>query len=719
MFYAHSRNDRGEWQGLVDHLNAVAEGAARFAARFGASELARWAGLWHDLGKFHPDFQAYLADPTVLHGPDHKAAGALMAERAHADALAFLLQGHHGGLTSPTALRLWLHEKSKLAAPELALKIAQGEMPGVEPPAPLPFPAHLDSELALDVFLRMLFSALVDADFLDTERHFNLAQSMQRTVPADLSNLLARLKASQGTMTGKLADPLNQARNEVYEACLGAASQRLGFFRLTVPTGGGKTRSSLAFGLGHAVAHGLDRVIVAIPYTSIIEQTAAIYREVLGNDAVLEHHSGVGGAEDTQNPSPEEMWRRLASENWDAPVVVTTTVQFFQSLFARETSRCRKLHNIAGSVVILDEVQTLPVRLLDPILDMLRHLAARYRVSVLLCTATQPALDDSPYLKGLPDVREIAPAPHRLFAALQRVTYDFDSIRSGTTMAWDAVAAEMRNASQALAVVNTKRDALALLDALGDEEAFHLSTLMCGAHRRDTLAEIKTRLALGQPCRLVSTQVVEAGVDIDFPLVLRALGPLDRIVQAAGRCNREGRLSPTEARVVVFNPEQSAHLPPGEYTSATRTTETLLRSPGFDFHDPDRYRVYFEHLYGAVDLDAEGIQACRTRLDFEVTSERFRMIEEDTVPVVVRYRGPSGRDESVDRLIERLKGHPAALTRGFLRTLQPYLVSLRRREALGGRSVHEIRSGLYEWTGTYHSLRGVSSDHLDPSGLVV
>jgi CRISPR-associated endonuclease/helicase Cas3 len=720
MYYAHSCNDRKEMQGLQEHLVAVAEGAAGFAAQFGGSELAHWAGLWHDIGKFHPDFQAYLLDPgSAARGPDHKAAGALAAQRAHLDALAFLIQGHHGGLTSVQQLKQWIREKTQTGAPEVAIEIARLELPGIEPGMPLTLPSGHDSPLALDVFLRMLFSALVDADFLDTERHFNLARAELRESSPDLQPLFERLTASQAAITGKLGDPVNQARNVVYEACIKAATQSPGFFRLTVPTGGGKTRSSLAFGLSHAIAHGLQRVITAIPYTSIIEQTADVYRHILGREAVLEHHSAVAGSDDPEAPSLEEMRRRLAAENWDAPVVVTTTVQLFESLFARETSRCRKLHNIAGSVVILDEVQTLPVRLLDPILDMLRHLVARYQVSVLLCTATQPALDDSPYLKGLPEVREIAPEPGKLFASLQRVTYEFDGVRKGITMRWDEVAAEMRNAQQALAVVNTKKDALALLNAIGDEEALHLSTLMCGAHRRDTLAEIRIRLAEGRPCRLVSTQVVEAGVDLDFPLVLRALGPLDRIVQAAGRCNREGRLAPHEARVVVFVPEEAAHLPPGEYESATRTTQMLLRVPGFDFHDPGQYRSYFERLYGAIDLDAREIQPCRARLDFEATSERFRLIEEDTVPLAVRYYGRDGGNRTVDELLARAASHPAAITRSLIRQLQPYLVSMRRKEALRSPLVREIQPGLYEWTGVYHTVCGVSSREVDPATLVI
>jgi CRISPR-associated endonuclease/helicase Cas3 len=343
----------------------------------------------------------------------------------------------------------------------------------------------------------------------------------------------------------------------------------------------------------------LDRIIVAIPYTSIIEQSVDVYRGIFGADNVLEHHSAVASHDDPSDPlSYREVWARLASQNWDAPIVVTTTVQLFESLFANRPSTCRKLHNIARSVVILDEVQTLPPELLTPILDVLQDLVDHYHVSVLLCTATQPALQDGPYLRGLREVREIIADPTQYFAALKRVRYELPA--PGERWAWDRVATEMQSVDQGLAIVNTKQDALRLLDALDDPAAFHLSTLLCGAHRRDVLREIRRCLEAGEVCRVVSTQVVEAGVDLDFPLVLRALGPLDRIVQAAGRCNREGRLA--AGRVVIFVPEEGT-LPRGAYDTGAATALSLLSRPGADLHDPLLYRTYFERLYQVIPLD--------------------------------------------------------------------------------------------------------------------
>jgi CRISPR-associated endonuclease/helicase Cas3 len=525
-------------------------------------------------------------------------------------------------------------------------------------------------------------------------------------------------EANQLALSGRQADSLNRIRHEVYLAALSAAEQPPGFFRMTVPTGGGKTRSALAFGLRHAAKFGLHRLIVGIPYTSIIEQTADEYRNIFGADVVLEHHSALAAGDNPDNPTRQEIWSRLSSENWDAPIVVTTTVQLFESLFASRPSKCRKLHNLARSVLILDEVQTLPTRLLEPILDALRELVAHYGVSVVLCTATQPALDDRAHLKGLPNVREIAPDPERLFGELRRVSCVWTSEK----MRWQEVADQMRDEPQALAILNTKKDAIALLDALHDPTALHLSTLLCGAHRRDVLSDVKRRLKGGQPCRLVSTQVVEAGVDLDFPLVLRAVGPLDRVVQAAGRCNREGKLDPDQARVIVFDPSEGGRLPSGEYQTATDNTRVMLRSPGFNFHDPATYKTYFRQLYQLVDLDAEGVQAKRERFDFPAVAESFRMINDDTVPVVVPYRGPTGKDRRVDSLVSAIRARPDSFSRSLFRQFQPYLVNLQARMIPALQKdglVANLIPGLAEWVGHYDPVRGIVFDSRDPEVLVV
>lgn len=725
VHFAHSENRAGAKHGLVEHLDAVAELARRFAAGFDAGELAYWAGKWHDLGKFHPDFAKYLQSPEARRGPDHSSAGLVHAAQS-LEMLAFVIGGHHAGLDSRENLKLRRRAKQGSAAIRQALEIAGRELATLSPGKPLlscvpvflrnpPSAKKGDLKRAVELFIRMLFSALVDADFLDTEAHFRAEQTAARTPKTALGDLWARFEQNQRRLMAASTGRLNEIRRGIYEHCRAAASRPQGFFRLTAPTGGAKTRSSLGFALPHALHHGLQRVIVAIPYTSIIEQTADVYRGVFGDDEgfVLEHHSAIVLEETADDPVTEgQAWSRLASQNWDAPIVVTTTVQLFESLFANRPGRCRKLHNLAGSVIVLDEVQTLPPGLLEPILDVLRQLVAHYRVTVVLSTATQPALDDSPYLRGLPNVQEILPRPETYFDELRRVRYEVPAVRERWT--WQQAADQLRAERQALAIVNTKKDAMALLDALDDPAALHLSTLMCGAHRRAVLHEVRRRLQEGEPCRLVSTQVVEAGVDLDFPVVLRAVGPLDRIVQAAGRCNREGKLD--RGRVIVFDPAEGG-LPRGAYRSGYDEALNMLKR-GCDLHDLRTYRRYFQSLYQDVETDDQEIQPAREDFDFPKVAQKFRMIADDSVSVIVRL---PGHEKQVDELLAhvvRQTDSPHRLTR----RLQPYVVNIYshllphyERDGL----VRQVAAGLWQWLGGYDRVRGLVSRGQDPEQLVV
>lgn len=724
--YAHSRNAHGQRHELSRHLIDVAERARANADKFGAGELAYWAGIWHDIGKFHPDFQRYLLDCETARGakrrgPDHKRAGAAVAAK-NIPPLSLLVQGHHGGLQSLGQLRAWIDEGASRGAVEQAVALARAEIGDkMEPQATPSYPSWANDPIEAEFLLRMLFSALVDADCLDTESHFDPDQAVERSGTLAVPDLWNHFHVNQSALLVTAAEGrVNRVRREVYEACVDAGSQPPGFFRLTVPTGGGKTRSSLGFGLRHALIHGLDRVIVAIPYTSIIEQTAETYRGIFQDSrAVLEHHSAVAFAEapDSNPVTADEAWTRLASENWDAPIVVTTNVQLFESLLGQRTGACRKLHNIARSVIILDEVQTLPTTLLDPLLSVLRSLVAHYQVSVVLCTATQPALDDTPGFRGLPNLRDIISNPSRHFATLERVTYEWPCLEGNWS--WDQVADELRRApaGQGMAVVNTKADALALLDALDDPNALHLSTLLCGAHRRTVIGKIRCRLSAGEPCLLVATQVVEAGVDLDFPIVLRALGPLDRIVQAAGRCNREGRLP--SGRVVIFAAEKGG-VPPGPYRTGTDTTSVILHgSDGcLDLHDPATFLSYFRRFYRGVDLDKEEVQKLRRAFDYQEVARRARLIKDDDVAVAVRYRSAEG---DVDALLEAIRNFPQR-SRAILRKLQPFIVSVRRhpldRYAAEGLTA-EITPGLWQWFGDYDDVRGLGAGQLNPARLVV
>jgi len=725
MAYAHTRNDLGHRHDLVEHLNAVAELASQFAAPFDAADLARYLGLWHDIGKSHPGFQAYLlraeaGDPG--RGPDHKAAGVHMALNQDLGPVALALQGHHGGLKNKHDLRTWY--TTHLDAAIQALQLARDALPDILPDTDLDLPPYAipnPNPCQLDFFLRLLFSALVDADFLDTERHFDPDAAAQRAHDISLDQLWVRFECDQRRFDDVPDTPVNRTRREIYRACLHAATLPPGLFRLTVPTGGGKTRSAMAFALRHALEHGQRRVVVAVPFITITQQTAGVYRRIFNArddpaPAVLEHHSGTPESVDESIPyTPCATWARLAAENWDAPIIVTTTVQLFESLFANRTSRCRKLHRLAKSVIILDEAQSLPAHLLDPILDALRELCTNYGATVVLSTATQPAFHGIPAFQDL-HAREVVPTPERHFDALKRVDYHW---RVDQPIPWAEVARLMRQETQTLAVVNTKKDALALLDALGDPQAIHLSTLLCGAHRTRAISDVTRRLAAGQPCRLVATQVVEAGVDLDFPLVLRALGPLDSIIQAAGRANREGRLD--KGHVIVFDPADGG-LPLGAYHRATQTTRTMLTKGSLDMHDPQAIRDYFMRLYPLEDTDRNQIQKKRRELDYPEVARRFRMIDDETVNVLITdYGTPHERDQVRSILAALRAGAPP--TRRLLRRIQPYTVSLWRRQALdyqqrGFLSSDEIAPGLWDWLGTYDPVRGLVAGDVSADQLV-
>jgi CRISPR-associated endonuclease/helicase Cas3 len=728
--HAHTPNGRGEWNFLDEHLMAVGRKAAAFADRFGAAAIAYVLGLFHDLGKVNALFQEYL--DACARGRRHaKAPHAIWAagllyrmifmaqnDREGWKELSLPIMGHHAGLPDCGTAGTRLHECAEnvelLGQMAAALKTLKLSLP----PFTLPGSGLMHDPTRRELFIRMLFSTLVDADYLDTEEHFDRGQAALRGKGPSLETLWGLLESRQKEITNT-ATSVNRIRKEVYETCVSASAGAPGVYRLTVPTGGGKTRSGLAFALKHALANeGLERVIVAIPYTSIIDQTVQVYREILGDDAVLEHHSAVEIPDDEEDDQNELFLRRkLATENWNAPLIVTTTVQLFESLFSNRPSKVRKLHRLARSVIILDEVQTLPVGLLRPTLDVLRLLATPvenggYGSTVVLCTATQPAFEDSGWLggfEGMP-VTEIVPQYPEHFTKLKRVRY----IRCRKPLSWEALAAKVARSPQILVALNTRRDALALIAAMKDTpDVYHLSTLLCGAHRKKILDEVKERLNPDdpRPVRLISTQVVEAGVDFDFPVVFRAVGPLDRLIQAAGRCNRENRLK--RGIVVIFEPEEGK-TPGGPYKVGLEKARLLLReNPAQRLHDPDLCRDYFKDLYEAFraeGLDSKDIQSYREALNYPEVAGRYRLIDKETVPVVVRYGDG----------LARLAAWEAAPSYKTWSALQPYVVNLYEHEVLEKYDWLDLRTKkIYAWLGSYDDKIGIVEGYSDPTDLIV
>ncbi|MCZ7582830.1 MAG: DEAD/DEAH box helicase [Deltaproteobacteria bacterium] len=544
---------------------------------------------------------------------------------------------------------------------------------------------------AVEFWARMVFSCLVDADFLDTESFMSPETPEARRGFKTIATLYDAIAAYVEKMNIE-SSSVNDARSVVLQDCLRAAEMRPGVFSLTVPTGGGKTLSSMAFALKHALTHDLRRVIVVLPFTSIIEQNAEVYRKVFGADQVIEHHSQTD-IEATDNRS------RLASENWDAPVIVTTTVQFFESLFSNRPSACRKLHNIARSVVVLDEAQALPANLLHPILDALSQLTAHYGTSIVISTATQPALGERPGFPGLRDAREIVRDPNSLFERLRRVRVhwprkvisppnrdDADAIQRQ----WTDIAERVARHERVLAIVHRRDDARVLTgildEAFGHHETFHLSALMCAEHRALILGLIREALRNDGPVRVVSTQLIEAGVDIDFPVVFRALGGLDSIAQSAGRCNREGWLA--EGRVEIF---VAPTMPPmGVPRSAYDVMTTMLNSrPKLSIDDPALFDEFFRRLFLLKNTDAKHIQELRAGLKFADVAEAFRMIEDGwTEPVVVPY------GKSVDILPQLRNPENPGHLRRLIRMLRRYMVNAPKRAVAQWKAMGVIDPGI-------------------------
>lgn len=732
MFFARSENESGQRQLLADHLRNVGQLAGQFAEEAGLPrEMGEWAGWLHDLGKYSQEFQTHLLkkDRDLV---EHAAHGAAVAVSAGAVECAFAIAAHHGGLgtkldmsqltTRPELTSTLSEPKPRVSVRAQEFRRLAEEDAGItgQPSRTL---MRRGDETKVELRTRLLLSCVADADRLDAERWMSQWKSDLRfeAEPLDPAGRLEHTLAHIGTIAGpKPESVVKAARASVLRHALARAADAPGFFSLTVPTGGGKTLASLAFGLEHARRHGHRRLIYVLPFLTIIEQNAAVIRAAVGEtDAnagrvVLEHHSNVVfERDDEQKPIGEmrqtidEVRQRLLAENWDAPVVVTTTVQFFESLFAAHPSAVRKIHNIPRSVIVLDEAQTFPPGMLRPIVAMLRQLVDEYGCTVLFTTATQPALSQPLRGKDRPEpllepgmLREIVTDPPALFRHLKRVDVAWPG-PDPTPMA--GVAASMAAARQALAIVNTKQQARDLWEALRehDEGAIHLSTRMCAAHRRTVFAEVCRRLAAGEACLVASTQLIEAGVDVDFPAVWRALGPLEGVAQAAGRCNREGTLA--TGHVTVFRTEDG-RLPGGAYASATKVTAGMLKSGTEpDIDDPGTFEDYFRRLYNVENLDKAQIAETRKTYDFPQTADRFRIIDEATVGVLVPYGEGAA-------WIARILASDE-LSRGQLRRLQPYTVALYPHELQQGRHSGEIRlhpkTGMHIFGGEYDDSLGL------------
>ncbi|CEJ15582.1 HD domain protein [bacterium YEK0313] len=729
MHYAHStsRADRSDWQPLPDHLHKVAALAGRFGAKFEAEQLARLAGILHDLGKYSEAFQAYIEGRGQ--SPDHSTAGAQEVRtlaRTPGDMIAawlaaYAIAGHHGGLPDGNVMAASLAERLKKSVPPLSPVWREEVRPDAESLLPRwfkPQPTKEQTAFSLAFLGRMIFSCLVDADRLDTEEH--AARVEGRTVDRAWPDLRDRIddlvSAFDTSMAAKLAalpeaarqSDVNRRRADILAHVRGKAGLPKGVFTLDVPTGGGKTLASLAFALDHARCHRMERIIYGIPFTSVTQQSAEIFRAILGPDMVLEHHSSI----DSDRPEKEEganadaqrldMKLRLAMENWAAPVVVTTNVQLFESLFSHKPSRCRRLHNLAKAVIVLDEAQAIPLHVLHPCVAALDELARNYGCTILLCTATQPALKAPNFAGGfdLGPERELASDPLALHRAFRRVT-----LRRAGRMTDEAVVGELGAVEQGLVIVNSRVHALALYRAAraaGLTGMVHLTTRQTAADRQLILAEIRRRLAAGEPCRVIATSLVEAGVDLSFPRVWRALAGLDSIVQAAGRCNREGRWPAAESIVTVFEPAEAK--PPAEIKQAAEAMARIIPHHD-DLFAPDAIEAFFREVYwqkgdgldrtrmATLDgyaeqavLDQFKIGSAMADFAYRNVGENFRLIHDGMAPVIVAV------DEGPRAVLAALENNPA-FSGAAARRLQRFLVQVpprMRDELIRNGHVHYV-----------------------------
>ena len=694
-YIAHVRQfEDGTWASphkLSEHIAGTANLAETFASEFSSGAWGRAAGLAHDAGKGRLLWQRYLRlksgyydEEAHLEGKrgkiPHAIHGAELVEllfgKGIGRILAYCIAGHHAGMpdwSSAEGAGQTSLQFQKTQVKDLD-DIERGISENLRNAKPSLTPWKFAQGLDLALWTRMLYSSLVDADFLDTESYMANEKAVSRGGYCSMVELLERFDSFSKQLDEKSDNTrVNEIRRDIRTKCVQSAREEQGIFSLSVPTGGGKTLSSLAFALEHAKQHDLRRIIYVIPYTSIIEQNADVFRLAIGEDQVIEHHSNL----DENDSTPKT---RLSAENWDAPVIVTTSVQFFESLFAAKSSRCRKLHNIVGSVVILDEAQLVPVEFLAPILESMQLLADHYHVSFVISTATQPAFKermiDGHVFKGLKRIKEIMGDEQEvklLYQSLVRNIVRFPADLNAVS-SWDKIAEALRTHEQVLCIVSDRKSCRELHKLMPDG-TYHLSALMCGQHRSEKIREIKEKLKDGQSVRVISTQLVEAGVDLDFPVVYRALAGLDSIAQAAGRCNREGKLS-APGKVIVFVPPRKA--PQGLLRKAADTTLSLILGNGEDPLNYSMFEKYFAELYWkANSLDKEGvtdlldpnhndIKECS--IYFRTAAKKFTIID-DTMQKTIFVRYGEG-----DRLIDILKTNGP--DRWLLRKLQRYSVNI-------------------------------------------
>lgn len=632
MLLAHGATDEHtEGQSIEAHLKGTGELAETFAAEFGAAANGKLCGLAHDIGKYSDEFQLRLRGGKKV---DHATAGAIECFKIKAAFEAVCVIGHHSGLPNVGHKDADTTESQTFFGRKL--RAEQGGIPDYRKnwnghiALPQDYFRPSGRGFATAFYIRMLYSCLVDADYIDTETFMNGDAGRGNYEP--LSALCDKLTAYISKWNNPTRE-IDILRQKILNSCIEKASAPRGIFSLTVPTGDGKTVASMAFALNHAAANSMRRIIYVIPYTSIIEQNAEVFRGILGRENVVEHHSQVSH-ELSEDADELEYRSALATENWDAPVIVTTAVQFFESLYANRSSKCRKLHNIANSVIIFDEAQMIPSNNLRPCVAAIAELVRAYNATAVLCTATQPAIDEMllEYSKK-ESVVELCPDVDGMFEKFRRTSFEKEG-----RLTTDELVSRLKSQQQVLCIVNTRKFAQEVYEALPSEGRFHLSTLMCPVHRKQKLDEIRERLKSGKTCRVVSTSLIEAGVDVDFPRVFREMAGLDSILQAAGRCNREGKRSAESSIVTVFESENKVNKLIAVNRDAAEETVRDWTQPNTTSTIERYFKAYRDFLRnddksGVITASEKGISGCG--LPFEWIAKEFKLIDQNTFTVYI------------------------------------------------------------------------------------
>ena len=701
-FIAHSKNENNEEQSMRQHSVGVAELMKSFSLSEESVDIYSYCGLLHDAGKYTEGFQRYIRNGGEKE--PHAKWGAYRAKKDKLINVAFPIIGHHSGLPNRDSMFETFESCAKNEEKFEAICKSMNEDGLAIPLCPNAFFANIEGYTKKELFVRMLFSSLVDADSLDTERHFNKEQyDTRQSKSLDVANLLDALNQKLCSFSSQT--PLNELRTKVRIYAQDLANKPQGCFSMTLPTGMGKTLCSLNWALYHAKAHpNIKRIVIVLPFISIIDQTASELKKIFKDyDVVLEHHSNVIREDKDSEDYYCKDVKLLTTENWDYPIVVTTAVQFFESLFSNKRSKCRKLHNLQDSIVIFDEIQTLPVNLAECTMTMLNDMLHLCRCSFLFCTATQPNFQTRNDFRGIDNITPLVEDPTFIFNATKRVEYyPVANYEAQTTESIADKVVELNDS--VLVVCNTKKKALALYNCIKDRstaQVLHLSTNMCPAHRKDVISKVKDKLEKGERLILCSTQLIEAGVDMDFPVVFRELAPLESIIQSAGRCNREGKLK--LGKVFLFQMEDKGR-PSKQYETFAGFAQLCYEHNERRLAEADFYSEYYTKITKLY-APADEITTLRENLMFQDVADKYRIIDSDTISLFVyRY------DEESLRLYNDIKDKEY-LSRNDYQKIAQFCVQVSEwfRKANGDK-IAEIPNGLTLWSGKYDNKYGISNE---------